>query len=67
MAGYREKWKVLKMPEEFVLHSPGHTYGTRLGEAGADAFTVMRLTGHSSVAVSQRYAHPTTEAVVVRH
>ena len=34
---------------------------TRLGEAGADAF--MRIAGHSSVTVSQRYVHPTPEGM----
>jgi hypothetical protein len=34
-----------------------------LGEAGADAFTIMRLMGHSNVTVSQRYVHPSPEAV----
>jgi integrase len=53
----------LKLSGEFVLHSLRHTYGTRLGEAGADAFTIMRLMGHSSVTVSQRYVHPTPEAL----
>jgi len=32
---------------------------TRLGEAGADAFTIMKIAGHSSVTVSQRCVHPT--------
>jgi integrase len=59
---HRELRETLKMPGEFVLHSLRHTYGTRLGEAGADAFTIMRLMGHSSVTVSQRYVHPTPEA-----
>ena len=36
---------------------------TRLGEAGADAFTIMRIAGHSSVTVSQRYVHPTPEGM----
>ncbi len=27
---------------------------TRLGEAGAEAFTTMKIAGHSSVTVSQR-------------
>ena len=35
--------RTLKLPEDFVLHSLRHTFGTRLGEAGADAFTIMRL------------------------
>jgi len=52
-----------KLPREFVIHSLRHTYGTRLGEAGADAFTIMRLMGHSSIMVSQRYVHPTPEAL----
>ena len=53
----------LKFPADFVLHSLRHTFGTRLGEAGADAFTIMRLMGHSTVTVSQRYVHPSPEAV----
>ena len=48
----------LRLPKEFVPHSFRHTYGTRLGEAGANAFTIMELMGHSSVVVSQRYVHP---------
>jgi hypothetical protein len=35
---------------------------TRLGESGVDAFTIMRIAGHSSVVISQRYVHPTPEA-----
>ncbi len=53
----------LKLPKEFVLHSLRHTYLTRLGLSGADAFTIMRLAGHSSVSVSQRYVHPTPQAM----
>ena len=34
---------------------------TRLGEAVADAFTIIWVAGHSSVTVSQRYVHPTPE------
>ena len=49
--------------KDFVPHSLRHTFGTRLGEAGADAFTIMRLMGHSSVTVSQRYVHPSTDAL----
>jgi integrase len=54
---------LLKMPSDFVLHSLRHSFGTRLGESGADAFTIMRLMGHSTVTVSQRYVHPSPEAV----
>jgi len=55
--------RLLKLPADFVLHSLRHTFGTRLGEAGADAFTIMKLMGHSSVTVSQRYVHPSPESV----
>jgi len=53
----------LKLPSDFVIHSLRHTMLTRLGEAGADAFTIMRIAGHSSVTVSQRYVHPTPEGM----
>ena len=39
----------LKLPEDFVIHSLRHTMLTRLGEAGADAFAIMRIAGHGSV------------------
>jgi len=49
--------------KDFVIHSLRHTMLTRLGESGVDAFTIMRIAGHSSIVVSQRYVHPTPEAV----
>jgi integrase len=48
---------------DFVLHSLRHTMLTRLGESGVDAFTMMRIAGHSSVVVSQRCVHSSPEAV----
>ena len=53
----------LKLPTAFVIHSLRHTMLTRLGESGADAFTVMRIAGHSSVTISQRYVHPSPESM----
>jgi len=55
--------KALKFPREFVPHSLRHTFGTRIGERGADAFTIMKIMGHSTVTVSQRYVHPTPETM----
>jgi integrase len=55
--------KALKLSKEFVLHSLRHSMLTRLGESGADAFTIMRVAGHSTVVVSQRYIHPSPESV----
>ena len=54
---------LLRLPKDFVVHSLRHTFGTRMGEAGADAFDIKRLMGHSSVTVSQRYVHPTPESL----
>jgi integrase len=48
----------LKLPDGAVLHSTRHTFCTRLGEKGADAFAIQRLAGHSSITISQRYVHP---------
>jgi integrase len=53
----------LKLSKDFVIHSLRHTMLTRLGESGAEAFTIMRIAGHSSVTVSQRYVHPTPEGM----
>jgi integrase len=55
--------QALKLPADAVIHSFRHTFGTRLGETGADAFTIMKVMGHSTVVVSQKYVHPTSEAM----
>jgi integrase len=54
--------ELLAFPADFVLHSLRHTFGTRLGNAGAEAFAIMQLMGHSTVTVSQKYVHPSTES-----
>jgi integrase len=48
----------------FVLYSLRHTFLTRLGESGCDAWTLARIAGHSSVAMSARYVHPSEDAVL---
>lgn len=48
----------------FVLYSLRHTFLTRLGESGCDAWTLARIGGHSSVAMSARYVHPSEDAVL---
>lgn len=42
-------------------HDLRHTFGTRLGEAGYNAYEIMELMGHSEIETSLRYVHPTTE------
>jgi len=51
----------LQLPNDCVIHSLRHTFLTRFGEAGADAFTIKKVAGHSSVTISERYIHPTPE------
>ena len=48
----------------FVLYSLRHTFLTRLGESGCDAWTLARIAGHNSVAISSRYVHPSQDAVL---
>jgi integrase len=49
---------------EFVLYSLRHTFLTRLGESGCDSWTLARIAGHSSVAISARYVHPSEDRVL---
>jgi integrase len=48
----------------FVLYSLRHTFLTRLGESGCDSWTLARIAGHSSVAISARYVHPSDNRVL---
>jgi site-specific recombinase XerD len=42
-------------------HTLRHTFASRLTRNGADLVTVKELLGHSSVAVTMRYAHSNDE------
>ncbi len=41
--------------EGLVWHDLRATYGTRLGEAGFNAYDIAKLMGHASITTSQRY------------
>jgi integrase len=56
---FRTLRDALELPDDCVVHSTRHTFCTRLGESGCDAFTIMKLAGHSSIVISQKYVHPT--------
>lgn len=45
--------------EDFRFHDLRHTAATRLGDAGADAFTIAAILGHSTIQMSARYTHAT--------
>jgi hypothetical protein len=47
----------------FVLYAFRHTFLTRLGQSGCDAWTLARIAGHT-IAISNRYVHPSEDAVL---
>jgi len=53
-----------KAVRPFVLYSLRHTFATRLGESGLDAWTLCRIMGWSHVNMSSRYVHPGQDAVL---
>jgi integrase len=55
--------RLLKIADGFVINSLRHTMLTWIGASGADAFTIKRIAGHSSVTVSEKYIHPTPESL----
>jgi Phage integrase family len=54
----------LSLIKPFVLYSLRHTFLTRLGQSGCDAWTLARIAGHSSIAISSRYVHPSEDTVL---
>ncbi|MGA7622523.1 MAG: site-specific integrase [Candidatus Acidiferrales bacterium] len=54
----------VKSVRPFVLYSLRHTFLTRLGESGCDAWTLARIAGHSSIKISTRYVHPSEDVVL---
>jgi integrase len=60
---FRTLRDAMKLPKDCVVHACRHTFCTKLGESGADAFVIQRLAGHSSIVISQRYVHPTPERI----
>jgi integrase len=54
----------LSKVRRFVLYSLRHTFLTRLGASGCDVWTLARIAGHSSVAISARYVHPSEDSVL---
>jgi integrase len=63
-ANHEANKKSLPLLTPFVLYSLRHTFLTRLGQSGCDAWTLARIAGHSSIAISSRYVHPSEDAVL---
>jgi integrase len=47
--------------KNFRFHDLRHTAGTRLADAGADAFTIKEILGHGSIQTSAIYVHATDQ------
>ena len=62
---FRAVREAIGIGPECVLHSTRHTFCSRLGNAGADAFAIQKLAGHSSVTISERYVHPNMESELI--
>jgi integrase len=60
---HRKALKASKL-SPFVLYSLRHTFLTRLGSSGCDVWTLARIAGHSSLAMSYRYVHPSEDRVL---
>ena len=42
----------------FIPYNLQHTFLTRLGESGCDAWTLAKIAGHSNITIGSRYVHP---------
>lgn len=49
--------------KDFRFHDLRHTAATRMADAGADAFTLATILGHSDIRITARYAHATDSAI----
>jgi integrase len=48
---------------DFRFHDLRHTAATRLADRGADAFQIAALLGHTTIQMSARYTHATSEGL----
>lgn len=49
--------------EDLRFHDLRHTAATRMADSGADAFTLMKILGHSDIRMTSRYTHATDSAI----
>jgi len=58
-------WKDQSRAAAPPADTPSGTFLTHLGESGCDAWTLARIAGYSNIAISQRYVHPSGDAVLL--
>jgi hypothetical protein len=62
---FRKRQTMANWDSSFVvLYSLRHTFCARLGESGCDVWTLAGIAGHSSIAISSRYVHPSGNLVL---
>lgn len=49
--------------KDFCFHDLRHTAASRMADSGADAFTLMKILGHSDIRMTSRYTHATDSAL----
>lgn len=54
---FKEEIRKLGLPEELHLHSTRHTFASLLVQSGVPIYSVSKLLAHSSVQMTQVYAH----------
>ena len=59
------KRMLLEDDKEFVMHALRHTTATRLIDKGIDLYTVKEWLGHSTIQVTERYAHLNPDKLVI--
>jgi integrase/recombinase XerD len=47
----------------FIPYNLRHTFLTRLGESGCDAWSLAKIAGHSNISIGSRYVHPSEAAM----
>jgi integrase len=65
LTDFKKSWQTacrVAQIEDFHFHDLRHTAATRMADAGADAFTIAALLGHSDLKMTQRYTHATDSA-----
>ena len=54
---FKDYLKIAKINNDLTVHSLRHTFASHLVMSGENLYTVAKLLGHSSVSVTQIYAH----------